>query len=269
MALDLAKIFEGEIICADSWTVRRQADIGTAKPTKQERAQIPHHFLDVVEPCADFTAAVFQQLANQAITNISNKGKLAFMVGGTGLYVDGVVFDFSFLPEASKELREELNSLSRQQLLDQIKQLGLDLTGIDIRNKRRLMRLIESEGAKPTKNRLRPNTLLIGLRLPREELKDRIIARVEQQLKDGLEQEVRRLSQAYSWQCEALKGIGYREWHGYFAGTTDLDATKSKIIKSTLDLAKRQRTWFRRNKSIQWVKNRDDAVEIITTFLNK
>jgi tRNA dimethylallyltransferase len=110
LSLRLAKQFNGEIICADSWTVRREANIGTAKPTEEEGAAVPHHLLDIVAPDEDFTAAVFKRLANQAIGDISNRGKLPIMVGGTGLYVDGVIYDYGFLAAGDRTEREELNS---------------------------------------------------------------------------------------------------------------------------------------------------------------
>jgi tRNA dimethylallyltransferase len=269
LALELAEMFNGEIVCADSWTVRRRFDIGTAKPSETEQARIPHHLIDVVEPCADFTAAVFQQMAKKSINEITKRDKLPIMVGGTGLYIDSVLFDFSFLPEPSKEMRHTLNALDREELLSKIEEKGLDIANIDTRNKRRLMRLLEAEGALPTKKALRPHTVILGIQLSRETLKTQIARRIEQQLANGLEDEVRQLAEEFGWECEGLKGISYREWQGYFAGTQSLEQTKEKIIKSTLDLAKRQRTWFKRNKSIHWVQGRDDAVEIITTFLNK
>src|ERR1022692_2160288 len=100
LAIRLALEFNGEIICADSWTVRREVNIGTAKPTPKQQAMVAHHLLDVVGPDEDFTAAVFKRLANEAIDDIASRGKLPIMVGGTGLYVDGVIYDFGFLPAA-------------------------------------------------------------------------------------------------------------------------------------------------------------------------
>src|SRR5476651_1891671 len=102
LALQLARQFNGEIICADSWTVRREADIGTAKPSAAEQALVPHHLLDVAGPDEDFTAAVFKRLANKAIKEIAGRGRLPIMVGGTGLYVDGVIYDFNFLPAGDR-----------------------------------------------------------------------------------------------------------------------------------------------------------------------
>lgn len=271
LALRLAQEFNGEIICADSWTVRREVNIGTAKPTAEEQAMVPHHLLDVAGPCEDFTAAVFKKLANEAIGDIANRGKLPIMVGGTGLYVDGVVYDFGFLPEGDRRAREELNKLTNQQLMERIKKLGLELGDIDTRNKRRLIRLIETGGAVPTKKALRENTLLVGLQSDRQELKDRIAKRVDAMLAAGLEDEARTLSGRYGWECEALKGIGYAEWQDYFSGVQNLSETRQKIIKNTLDLAKRQRTWFKRNKSIHWFSapvNWHEVVDVITTFLS-
>lgn len=268
LALELAEKFNGEIICADSWTVRRGVDIGTAKPTHEERERVPHHLLDVVEPCADFTAAVFKRLANASIDNIAARGKLPIMAGGTGLYIDGVIFDYGFLPAGDRKQREVLNALSAEQLTEKAQMAGLSLKNIDTRNKRRLIRLLENSGARPTKAGLRPNTLLLGLTMPREELQQRIEKRTDAMLAAGLEQEVKHLSEIYGWDCEALKGIGYREWREYFQGSQDLRAIRDHIITATLGLAKRQRTWFKRNKHIQWLDDPRKAVDLATTFLN-
>ncbi|HEX4773933.1 MAG TPA: tRNA (adenosine(37)-N6)-dimethylallyltransferase MiaA [Candidatus Saccharimonadales bacterium] len=268
MALRLAKQFNGEIICADSWTVRREANIGTAKPTTEERTMVPHHLLDIVRPDEDFTAAVFKDLANRAIEDISKRGKLPVMVGGTGLYVDAVLYDYSFLPAGDRDEREKLNSMSISELLQTIDKLELDPGDVDVRNKRRLIRLIETNGAWPTRQKLRPNTLILGLRLDREELRQRIERRVDAMLAAGLEDEVRQLVERYGWDCEALKGVGYAQWRGHLEGQETIEEAHQKIIKATLDLAKRQRTWFKRNKSIQWVSTPvkwSKVVELVTT----
>ncbi|HZL08310.1 MAG TPA: tRNA (adenosine(37)-N6)-dimethylallyltransferase MiaA [Candidatus Dormibacteraeota bacterium] len=272
LAIRLARQFDGEIICADSWTVRREANIGTAKPTEAERAAVPHHLLDVVAPDEDFTAAVFKRLANQAIDDISNRGKLPIMVGGTGLYVDGVIYDYGFLPAGDRSDREELNRLGVEELLKRITDLKLELGDIDTRNKRRLIRLIETQGARPTRQEMRGNTLIIGLKTDRVVLEDRIVKRCDAMLAVGLEAEVKGLADHYGWDCEALKGVGYAQWRGYFSGTQNLAETRQKIIKANLDLAKRQRTWFKRNKSIQWFPapvNWNEIVDSVTTFLER
>lgn len=272
LALELAQKLNGEIICADSWTVRRGVDIGTAKPSTAEQKLVPHHLLDVAGPDEDFTAAVFKKLANKAMQDISNRGKLAIMVGGTGLYIDSVIYDYGFLPAGDRGDRARLNKLTVDELISQIKARDIDLGDADQHNKRRLIRLIETNGARPTKQELRDNTLIIGLKTNHGVLEQRITERVDQMINSGLEDEVRDLVQQYGWDCEALKGVGYAQWKGYLEGQNSLDETRQKIIKATLDLAKRQRTWFKRNKSIQWFStpvNQAQIVETTTTFFQK
>lgn len=269
LALELAKKFDGELICADSWTVYKGFDIGTAKPSRKERKKIPHHLLDVADPAEGFSAAEFKKLATNTIQSIVLRGKLPIMVGGTGLYIDSVLYDYSFLPPSDPVLRAELNAMSLEQVVARAGELELDTTGIDLRNKRRVIRLIENNGVRPGKHEVRANTLVLGIKTDRERLQERIAQRVDAMLAAGLEQEARLLSQMYGWRVEPMKGIGYSEWEDYFVGRQTLEETKRRIVKDTQDLAKRQRTWFKRNSSIQWVNDRSNAVEIVTTFLNK
>lgn len=269
LALELAEQFDGEIISADSWTVYQGFDVGTAKPSADERAQVPHHLLDVADPLAGFSAVEFQRLAKAAIDDIVARGKLPILAGGTGLYIDSVLFDYQFLPSSDPELRKELNALSLAEVLERAEAMGLDTTGIDLRNKRRVIRLIENNGARPTKRTMRGNTLVLGIRTDREHLRERVARRVDAMLAAGLEAEVQCLSERYGWDAEPMKGIGYREWKEYFDGSADLDETRARIVKVTMDLAKRQRTWFKRNDSIQWLSNTGQASENVATFLNK
>ncbi len=272
LALQIAQQFNGELICADSWTVRREVNIGTAKPTAEELALVPHHLLDVVGPDEDFTAAVFKGLANDAIEDVAERGKLPIMVGGTGLYIDSVLYNYGFLAEGNRQDRERLNVLSNEALLAEIAATGIELGEVDIRNKRRLIRLLETNGAQPTRSELRANTLILGIQPERSELEQRIVERVDAMLAAGLEHEVRDLVDRYGWQAEALKGVGYAQWQDYLNGSESVEQTRTKIIKATLDLAKRQRTWFKRNKSIQWLStpvNLETVVDLITTFLSK
>jgi tRNA dimethylallyltransferase len=270
--LDLAQKINGEIICADSWTVRREVNIGTAKPSQEDQQLVPHHLLDVVGPCEDFTAAVFKGLALKAIDNIASRGKVPIMVGGTGLYIDGVIYDYGFLERGDRTARTQLDKLDNAELIKRINSKGLELGSVDIRNKRRLVRLLETNGARPERAELRKNTLLLGLKAEKEVLKERITARVDAMLEAGLEVEVQQLSKRYGWQCEALKGVGYAQWQNYFLSSETLADVRQKIIRASLDLAKRQRTWFKRNKSIQWIDtpvNLAKIVDITSTFLDK
>jgi tRNA dimethylallyltransferase len=269
LAMELAEKFNGELICADSWTVYKDFDIGTAKPSPLQRATVPHHLLDIADAHGGFNTVLFQKLAESSVASITARGRLPILVGGTGLYVDSVLYHYEFLPAPPAGIREQLNKLSLEDLIHKAQHQDLDTSKIDARNKRRVIRLIENNGILPGRSPIRSNTLVIGLNVPRDQLLERVTMRVDNMLLKGLEYEVQRLAIEYGWDSEPMKGIGYHEWHAYFEGTQDLGETRAKIIKATMQLAKRQRTWFKRNYSIQWLDDRSNAVEIVTTFLNK
>lgn len=267
LAMEIARQFNGEIINADSWQVYKGFDVGTAKPSQAEQAEIPHHLINIVEANAGFSAAAYKHLAQTAIEEIAKRGKLPVMVGGTGLYIDSVLFDFSFLPTGKAGERAKWNLMSIDELLAEIKARGIDLIGIDTRNKRRLVRLLETNGVRPEQKALRQNTLVIGLKLPRAKLRQKIEQRVETMFAKGLKYEVKQLADRYGWETEAMKGIGYQQWQAYFDQQQSLSATKRKIVKSTLDLAKRQRTWFKRHGFIEWVEAPADAIKLVRKFV--
>jgi tRNA dimethylallyltransferase len=269
LAMLLAEKFNGEIIAADSWTVYKEFDVGTAKPTAEERAKVPHYLLDIADPRLGFSAAEFKRRALAAIKDITSRGKLPVLVGGTGLYIDSVIFDYSFLPAAEPGIRDSLSRMSIEELRNKIDEEAIDTNGIDLRNKRRLIRLLETNGARPSRGKMRPNTLIIGLEIPREQLRERIEKRVDVMLAAGLENEVAQLVQKYGWDVEPMKGIGYREFRDYFNGSQSLEQTRDKIIGASMNLAKRQRTWFKRNNGIHRISKQAGAVELVTTFLNK
>ncbi len=269
LAMELAEKFGGELICADSWTVYRGFDIGTAKPSAEDRAVVPHYLLDVADPAEGFSAVLFQKMAKEAIANIHLRGKVPILVGGTGLYIDSILYDYSFLPPSDPRLRAELSAMNLEQVLAKAEELELDTTGIDLRNKRRVIRLIENNGVRPTRTGLRPNTLILGVRRPPEELSERIIARIDSMVEQGLPDEVRRLGEQYGWDCEPMRAPNYRAFADYVNGLITLQAAKERVGQNDLQLAKKQRTWFKRNSSIQWVTDRSKYDEITTTFLNK
>jgi tRNA dimethylallyltransferase len=179
-----------------------------------------------------------------------------------------VLYDFGFLDNASPEERAKLDSMELKDLLEMAKKQKIDLKDIDRRNKRRVIRAIEAGGQKPTKSGLRPNTLIIGLKLDNEELRNRVEQRTDIMLAAGLEQEVKSLADKYGWGIEPMKGIGYREWKEYFEGNQSLGETRQRIISSTMNLAKRQRTWFKRNPDIQWFGSANEAYNFISSNLN-
>ena len=272
LAMEMAKKFNGELICADSSTIRKDLDIGSAKPSKEDQQLIKHHLLDMAKPDEVFSAAKFKQLAQKAIKDISNRDKLPILVGGSGLYVDSILYDYEFLPPADLKERDLLSKLSVKDLLSVARGRKLDVSEIDTANKVRLIRFIQTNGKLPKKRSLRKNTLIIGLKTNREDLNKKITARTEHMIKQGLVDEVEGLVEQYGWKAEGLKAVGYREWQEHFLGKKSLEKTKFEIIKDTKNLAKKQRTWFRRNKSIQWVDtpvNQAEVVDLITTFLDK
>lgn len=269
LAMELARRFNGEIICADSWTVYRGFDIGTAKSSSQERELVKHHLLDIVDAKDGFNAALFKRLALDSIADIESRGKLPILAGGTGLYIDSVLYDFSFLPVATDTERAIRNNLTLSELLTEAATIGIDLEGIDIRNKRRVIRALETGGQRPSNTEMRSNTLVIGVRVTKDDLRQRITNRVNNMFAAGLEQEVKTLKVKYGWGAEPMKGIGYREWREYYEGHQNIEVTKERIISASMNLAKRQRTWFKRNNSIHWVNDPLEAVELATMFLNK
>lgn len=269
LAMDIARQFGGELVCADAWTVYRGFDIGTAKPTAADRAAVPHHVLDVTDPLSGFNAAVFKGLAEQAIEAIAARGKLPILVGGSGLYVDSVLYNYSFLPTASSQERQILSTMPRDALVALAELRGIDLSKVDIYNKRRVIRCIENNGNAPQRSALRPRTLVLGLRVSKDDLRQRAEQRVDAMLARGLAAEAITLATLWGWDCEPMKGVGYREWQAYAAGSHTMAETRENIVRGTMQLAKKQRTWFRRNNSIQWLDDRSNAVEIVTTFLNK
>lgn len=268
LAMKTAKQFNGEIISADSWTVYKSFDIGTAKPTKADRQKVTHHLIDIVEAPAGFNAALFQVLATKAMKDIQSRGKLPILVGGSGLYIDSILFGYSFLPTVAPALRAHRTQKDLSELINEAQEKGIDLSRLDIRNKRRVIRALEANGQQPTSRDLSSNTTVIGVDIPNPELLKRVTKRVDNMLEAGLEKEVRLLAKKYGWQKEPLKGIGYREWQDYFNGNQSLLQTKQRIIRSSMQLVKKQRTWFKRNKNIKWFTSGQKAYNFLKIQLN-
>lgn len=268
LAIELAKRFNGEIICADSRTVYRGMNIGTAKPTIAEQDGIPHHLLDVVDPEDSFSVADFQLLAKQAIKDIASRGHIPFLVGGTGLYIDAILYDFTFRQAPDPQERQRLQSMTVQELQTEIIERGLSLPE-NIQNPRHLSRVLETNGSGPLHKALRENTLILGLTIEREVLKAKLIKRVDAMCEAGFVDEVRTLFAKYASDTPALLAPGYKAFKVYLDGDSSLKEAKEMFVRNDYQLAKRQRTWFKRNKSIHWVAEQAEAVDLVTTFLNK
>jgi tRNA dimethylallyltransferase len=267
LAMRLAKAFNGEIISADSRQIYKEMNIGTAKPKAKI---IKHHLIDIIRPDEDFNASLYKKLATKAIKNVLKKRKLPFLVGGTGLYIKAVV-DNVFFPKVppQKKLRKELEVKTVKQLFDIYEKLDPEgAKFIEKSNKRRLIRAIEvcRVTKKPfwkqrEKKEAMFNVLQIGINLSKNELKKRVIKRTDKMLKQGLEDETKRLLKKYK-NSPLLQTIGYREWFE----ENSKSKVKEKIATHTLQFAKRQMTWFKRDKRINWIKNYKQAKILVKNF---
>jgi tRNA dimethylallyltransferase len=268
LALALAERWNGEIIAGDSRTIYKGMDIGTAKPTSAEQQRIRHHLIDVTTPDVPFTASDFKRQADKTIADVASRGRLPILAGGTGLYIDAVLFDFSFRGVFDAERRKELERLPVTALQAILTERGIPLPANE-QNPRHLIRAVEAEGQVGVRHELRPNTLVIGLAIDREELRERVTARVDAMLAAGLEQEVLGLAEKYGWSISPMQTIGYQEFEPYAAGSATLETVREAVITHTMQYSKRQKTWFNRNKGIHWISKTEEAVGLVTTFLNK
>jgi tRNA dimethylallyltransferase len=253
LAIDLAEQFDGEIICADSRTVYKDMDIGTAKPTKEEQARVRHWGLDLVEPGVRYTAADFKTYAEQKISEIRSRGHVPFLVGGTGLYIDAVIFDYQFGSIADANLRAQLEQLTVEQLQQYCYKNNIVLPEND-RNKRYLIRAIERKGISAKSKRVPiSNSIIVGIATDKGILRTRIKHRVEQLFEDGVVEEAIKLGKKYGWNSEAMTGNVYPIAHAYLKNDLTFEDAVDK--NATLDwrLAKRQLTWLRRNTHIRWL----------------
>jgi len=266
-AMRIAEEFDGEIICADSRTIYKGMDIGTAKPTEADRAVIPHWGLDLVEPGELFTAADFKYFAQQKIAEIRSRGRVPILVGGTGLYVDGVIFDYKFVTPRP-ELRERLEALSLEKLVSYCENNNISLPE-NQQNRRHLVSAILRENVSGKRlNAPIANSLIVGITTERDELRSRIEARAEQLFETGMVEEARKLGNKYGWDSEAMTGNIYRLVKQYLDGEFDENELKQRFVTSDWQLAKRQLTWLKRNEFITW-KPLDQAYTYIKKQLSQ
>ena len=267
LAIDIATRCDGEIICADSRTIYRHMDIGTAKPSKEEQEKVRHHLLDIVEPNEVFTVYDFKVKAEETIKDIQSRGKVPILVGGSGLYIDAVIFDYKFRPAVVSSLRERYETLSVSELQQELKDRAIPFPE-NKGNKRYLIRAAESGLASPAQHTIRPNTHVFGLDVSPEEQKHRSALRLDAMLKQGLIEEVSGLGERYGWDIAPMQAPAYKAFRGFVLHEQSLDEAKEKCLRFEAQLAKKQRTWFKRNKSIQWYSDPSEIVEISTTLLN-
>ena len=277
LSIALAKAFDGEVVSADSMQIYRRMDIGTAKPSLEERDGVPHHMLDVADPGEPYSVARYAKEAGDCVEDILRRGKLPIVCGGTGLYIDGLLRGAEFQPSGTDNgLRERLEGewethggehmMARLAAVDPESAARLHLS-----DKRRILRALEvylATGETITVHNERTkqippryDALMIGLNTePRQILYDRIDRRVGVMLEQGLLKEVRDLLEDGLLEGTAAQAIGYKELLAHFRGEMTLDQAADLIRQKSRNYAKRQLTWFRRDERVRWiVYNSPDA----------
>lgn len=252
LALKLAEKFGGEIICADSRTVYKGMDIGTAKPSLADQARVPHWGLDLVEPNEPFSVADFQKYAREMIADIRARGKIPFLVGGTGLYVDAVVFEFQFGP-VDAGFRAYLEELSLEELYDYCFENNVVLPENE-KNRRYVIRAIERKNVNLERlTEPQRNSFIVGITTKKEILHKRIKERSEHLFDSGMIEEAIALGTRFGWKSEAMTGNIYKLVKQFVDGTITKDELKQLNETADWQLAKRQQTWLKRNPFIKWL----------------
>ena len=276
LSIKLAKKINGEVVSADSKQVYKGMDIGTGKITKEEMQGVPHYLLDVVSPKIRFDVAQYKKLADKAIEKIFKKNKVPFLVGGTGFYIQALVDNIN-IPEVKPDwkLRKKLEKKPVSGLYKMLGKLDPEraLT-IDKNNPRRLIRALEivlkSKRPVVVLSQNKPNfkALFLGVKKGKKELKNLIKKRLLKRLEAGMIEEVKKLHKSgVSWKRLEEFGLEYRFVAQYLQGKLEYDEMVSRLQKEIEHYAKRQMTWFKRNKRIRWVRNYKEAEYFIETFL--
>jgi tRNA dimethylallyltransferase len=267
LSIQLAKALDAEIISGDSMQVYKGMDIGTAKISEQETEGVPHHLIDILDPADSFSTADYQGLVRNKISEIANRGKLPMIVGGTGLYIQSVLYDYTFTEEANDPaFREEMQKAAVQKGAEFLhaKLAAADpeaAKAIHPNNTRRVIRALEilhtsgktmSQHLKEQKRELLYNAVLIGLTMDRDTLYERINQRVDLMMEAGLLPEVKQLYDRKLRGCQSIQAIGYKELYAYFDGFVTLFEAVEQLKQNSRRYAKRQLTWFRNKMPIEW-----------------
>lgn len=254
LAINLAEIYGGEIICADSRTVYKDMDIGTAKPSYEDCQRVPHWGIDLVYPYEYFSAAEFKQYSLKKIEDIRSRNKIPFLVGGTGLYIDAIVFDYKFGNKSDVKKRTLLEKLTIEELWEYCSKNNIELPD-NYNNKRYVIRCIEQGGINNSRKvEINNNIIVVGIYTDRDNLRKRIKDRIEQFFDNNVVEEARILGKIYGWDNRAMSGNIYPILHKYIDNEINIEEAKVEIFYRDWHLAKRQMTWFRRNKNIEWLE---------------
>lgn len=281
ISLKLANKYKGEIISSDSMQIYKKLDIGTAK-VDLDKTDIPHHMVDILEAHENFSVADFKFKAKEIISDINRRGGLPIIVGGTGLYINSIVYNLDFTEtkadyEYRDELRKILDEKGSEFLYNKLFNLNKDMAAkIHPNNGQRIIRALEIlKSGNEKKNNFRQenedyNLIFIGLNMDREKLYDRINKRVDKMIDLGLVDEVRSLlDEGLDKNSQSLKAIGYKEVISYLDGEIEYSEMVDLIKKNSRHYAKRQLTWFRRDGRIKWFDRESDSLlEEIESYIN-
>ncbi len=287
LAVKIARKFNGEIISADSRQVYKNMDIGSGKITKKEMLDVPHYLLGVASPKRTFTVSQYQKLAKKALAKIAKKGRPPIICGGTGLYIDSVIYDYKF-PKAppNQKLRQKLEKLKTEKLFQKLQKLdSLRAKNIDCHNRRRLIRALEIvlTTKKPVPPLISVNqrnnphesataaVLKIGIKKSPDELKKKIEKRLYKRLEQKMTEEIKNLHKSgLSWKKLDSFGLEYRFISRYLRGLISRQEMIELILKESYKYAKRQMTWFKRDKNIYWLDpdNKKDLKKIFALCRN-
>ncbi|MBO5317103.1 MAG: tRNA (adenosine(37)-N6)-dimethylallyltransferase MiaA [Oscillospiraceae bacterium] len=282
LSVQLAKALGGEIISCDSMQIYRHMDIGTAKPSLEEREDIPHYMLDVADPGEDFSVSRYCEMADPIIADILSRGKYAIVVGGTGLYMDALIRGNTFAPYPSTGMRDKLeaqaDALGMEHMLTLLQQIDPDsATRLHLADRKRILRALEvyyETGQTITQHNLQtqqipPKYEPVWFALEdedRQELYRRIDRRVLTMLEQGLLGEIRHLlAMGIPEKCTAMQAIGYKEFLDALAGRCSIEEATAQVQQASRHYAKRQLTWFRRNSRIHWLRRAtgEDSAKIL------
>lgn len=267
MSIEVAKALNGEIISGDSMQIYRGMDIGTAKVTEQEMQGIPHHLIDIKDPLEEFSVAEFQGLASELIEEISKRGKVPIIAGGTGLYIQSILYNYNFsVAESNPEYRLFLEKRIEAEGIDgvynELRKIDPEsCERIHPNNTRRVIRALEvyhetgltmTEYLQEQESDASYDHQIIGLNLERSLLYERIDKRVDMMVSQGLIEEVKALYEAGIKDCQSIQAIGYKELYDYFAGKVSKEEAIELLKRNSRRYAKRQLTWFRNKMDVEW-----------------
>ena len=251
LSIELAKKLDAEIINGDSVSIYKELNIGSAKPTVEEREGIPHHLIDIRTVLEDYSVYDYQKDFRKVVEEIQSRGKRVIVVGGTGLYIKAALYDYRFTPQ---ENHQDYEDLSKEELLERIHKYSVEV--VDPSNRRRLVNLLNKleneEEITNFKNNLLYPVQVIGLTTSREVLYDRINQRVDQMMKNGLLEEVTSLKEYYPNSRILNSGIGYKEFVDYFQHNKSLEEVLEEVKKDSRHFAKRQYTFFNHQFQVNW-----------------